>query len=398
MAIVDSARTSTLSIYHINCEVLLEGNTKPKKCLACKKHRKSLSSIACRPQKDERTNPSSHTTYTNLHTPEKIERMTRLHPENKKAKLRIVRLEKKIVSATNEDGINLSNTLHDDMIVMANENANTVFSSYSEGTFQRLFWEQQQKASSLQNCRSMKWHPLFIKWCLYLRHLSGKSYELLRNSGCIKLPSQSTLRDYTHYIKTSIGFSTEVDKDLLNVSFLSNELNKYVVLVMDEVHIKNDLVYDKHQGCLIGFTNLGETNNSLLKFESALSGDEQYQQPLATSMIVLMVRGLFFKLNYPYAQFACSSLKGDLLFDPVWEAIARLEGLGFCVLALSCDGASPNRRLWSLHSDKKNEMLYKVPNVFAKDGRHLYFISDPPHLLKTIRNSWSSNNRNLWVR
>ena len=78
--------------------------------------------------------------------------MTRLHQENKKAKVRIVRLEKKTVSATNEDGINLSNTLHDDMIVMANENAKTVLSSYSEGTFQRLFWKQQQKASSLQNC------------------------------------------------------------------------------------------------------------------------------------------------------------------------------------------------------------------------------------------------------
>lgn len=398
MAIVDSTRTGTLSIYHVNCEVLLESSIEPKKCLACKKHRKSLSSMACRPHKDEHTHPSSHTTYTNLRTPEKIERMSRLHQENKKAKLRIVRLEKKIMSATNEDGINLSNTLHSDMIVMANENAKSVFSSCSEGTFQRLFWEQQQKASTLQNSRSMKWHPLFIKWCLYLRHLSGKSYELLRSSGCIKLPSQSTLRDYTHYIKTTIGFSAEVDKDLLDVSFLSNELNKYVVIVMDEVHIKNDLVYDKQQGCLIGFTNLGDTNNSLLKFESVLSGDAQYQQPLAKSMLVLMVRGLFFKLNYPYAQFACDSLKGDLLFDPVWEAIARLEGLGFCVLALSCDGASPNRRLWSLHSDKKKELLYKVPNVFAKDGRDLYFISDPPHLLKTIRNSWSSNNRNLWVR
>ena len=52
-----------------------------------------------------------------------------------------------------------------------------------------------------------------------------------------------------------------MDEDLLNVSFLSNELNKYVVLVMDEVHIKNDLVYDKRQGYLIGFTNLGETNS-----------------------------------------------------------------------------------------------------------------------------------------
>ena len=72
--------------------------------------------------------------------------------------------------------------------------------------------------------------------------------------------------------------------------------------------------------------------------------------------------------NYLYAQFACSSLKGDLLFDPVREAIARLEGLGFCVLALSCDSASPDCRLWSLHknNDKKNEILYKIPN--DKDG------------------------------
>lgn len=134
MAIVDSTRSGTLSIYHVNCEVLLDGNIEAKKCLACKKHRKSLSSMACRPQEDEHTHPSSHTTYANLHTPERNEHMTRLHQENKKARLRIVRLQKKIMSAAKEDGINLSNTLHDDMIVMANENVKTVSSSYSEGS------------------------------------------------------------------------------------------------------------------------------------------------------------------------------------------------------------------------------------------------------------------------
>ena len=396
MAILDSMRTGTLSIYHVNCEVLLEASTDAKLCLACKKHRRSLSSMVCRSQKDDRTHPSSHTTYANLRTPEKNERLSRLHQENRKTKLRIARLEQKIKLAANTDGVNLDASLYDDIKTIATENTKEVYSSFSEGTFQRLFWEQQQKASSLKNSKSMKWHPLFIKWSLYLRHLSGKSYELLRNSGCIRLPSQSTLRDYTHYINTTIGFSSEVDKDLLDVAFLSNGLNKYIVLIMDEVHIKNDLVYDKHQGCLIGFSNLGDTNNQLLQFESALSGEEQYQQSLAQSMLVLMVRGLFFKLNYPYAQFACSSLTGDLMFDPIWEAICRLERLGFSVLALCCDGASPNRRLWTLHNDK-DEIVHKVLNVFADDGRYLYFISDPPHLLKTIRNSWSSKNRNLWV-
>jgi len=55
-------------------------------------------------------------------------------------------------------------------------------------------------------------------------------------------------------------------------------------------------------------------------------------------------------------------------------------------MAVCCDGTSSNRKLWKLHS-KKNELLYKIPNVYAADGKYLYFISDPPHLLKTIRSS-----------
>ena len=37
---------------------------------------------------------------------------------------------------------------------------------------------------------------------------------MLRNSECIRLPSQRTLRDYTHYTSTTIGFSAEVNKQL----------------------------------------------------------------------------------------------------------------------------------------------------------------------------------------
>ena len=49
---------------------------------------------------------------------------------------------------------------------------------------------------------------------------------------------------------------------------------------MDEVHIKNELVYDKHHSSLIGFVNLGDTNNQLLEFENALYNDELLLQCL----------------------------------------------------------------------------------------------------------------------
>ena len=90
-------------------------------------------------------------------------------------------------------------------------------------------------------------------------------------------------------------------------------------------------------------------------------------------MLVLMVWGLFCKLNFPYVQFASSSMSGDLLLDPVWEAVSRLGRLGFHVLGLTCDGAFSNRRLWKLHSST-NEMIHKVPNIYSNNGFHnLYF-------------------------
>ena len=87
------------------------------------------------------------------------------------------------------------------------------------------------------------------------------------------------------------------------------------------------MIYDKHEGSLIGFANLGEINNHLLKFEE-LNGESQSMPNIAGTMLVIMVRGLLTKLNFPYVQCACSNLTGDLLVDPVWEAIAQLERQG----------------------------------------------------------------------
>ena len=398
VAVLDSTRTGHVSIYHSKCDILIKPGD-CKRCESCKAYRKTLSAMLSRHsrrQNDDRTNPSSHTTFANLQPAEKDERLKRLRDENKKAKLYINRLKKKIDAATAKDGVELDIEMSNDLEAIMTTKMQQIHSAYPEGSFLRLFWDQQQTALSLKDSRSMKWHPLVIKWCLYLRHLSGKGYELLRKSGCLKLPSQRTLRDYTHYTSTTIGFSAETDRDLFDAAFLSNDLNRYLFLIMDEVHIKNDLVYDKHNGSLIGFVNLGDTNNKLLQFENAMCGKES-QEDVASTMLVFMVRGIFYKLNYPYAQFSCKDLSGDLMFDLVWEAVSRLERMGFRVLGVTCDGASPNRRLWKLHS-QKDEMIYKVPNIFAPEGsRYLYFISDPPHLLKTIRNSWSSSNRHLWV-
>ena len=140
-------------------------------------------------------------------------------------------------------------------------------------------------------------------------------------------------------------------------------------------------------------------NNHLLGFERAVTeGSVPDEDPLAKTMMVFMVRGLFSKLQFAYVQFPCTTLTGDLLFEPFWEAISRIERLGlkvfmsfFCsctgnllivlqVLAATLDGNAVNRRLIKLH-DLTSELVYKVPNCFAADERDLYFFFRPssPH-------------------
>ena len=151
-------------------------------------------------------------------------------------------------------------------------------------------------------------------------------------------------------------------------------------------------------GSLMGFTNLGDINTHLQQYEQSLQA--QSEKPLANSMLVLMVRGLFSKLEFPYVQFPCIELSGEQIYDPLWEAVCRLERCGFHVLALVCDGLAANRRLFKLHnpSASPSDVLYKVYNPYSTSGQFLYFVSDPPHLIKTVRNAWANKKRRLWVR
>lgn len=77
---------------------------------------------------------------------------------------------------------------------------------------------------------------------------------MLRDSGLIHLPTQRTLRDYTYFVKTCTGFSDEVDEMLADAAKVKTcpERDKLVILLLDEMHIREDLVFDKHSGEMIG--------------------------------------------------------------------------------------------------------------------------------------------------
>ena len=134
-----------------------------------------------------------------------------------------------------------------------------------------------------------------------------------------------------------------------------------------------------------------------------------------------MVRGLFLDLEYPYAQFPCASLSAEELFPIVWGCIERLEAFDFKAIAITADGASCNRKFFRMHKtiglntsnddteadddefdgneavnddetlSNELKVTYKTTNIYSSDQCPLFFISDVPHLIKTVRNYWSNS-------
>ena len=270
-----------------------------------------------------------------------------------------------------------------------------VMKTHPPNSFHHIFWEQHHNSIKQKDARQIRWHPAMIKWCLSLKLLSSSCYNALRSSGVIKLPSDRTLRDYTNWTKLTTGLSTSVDQQLLiEANLESSEHNCYVCLIFDECKIKEDLVYDKHTGELIGFVDITDINNHLKSIEKSYdkSTAATSVQKLATHMLMFMVRGLFSSLKFPYAQFSTNNLTGDLIFPIFWKVVERLELLGLVVV---CDGAAPNRKFFKLYGDKST---YKINNPYADSERHIYFISDVSHLIKTVRNCFLNLFLDKWPR
>nr|XP_047145626.1 uncharacterized protein LOC124818645 isoform X2 [Hydra vulgaris] len=136
----------------------------------------------------------------------------------------------------------------------------------------------------------------------------------------------------------------------------------------------------------------GDMNEELNEFDRCFSLETQKTKDLASHILCVMVGGLLKRFAYPLAYFCTAGLLSDQLFPIIWKAVRISETIGLEVVAVVSDGASMNRRFFKLHelADGSNVSLdgvvYWIYNRYDMD-RKIFFFSDPPHLLKTLRNN-----------
>lgn len=177
---------------------------------------------------------------------------------------------------------------------------------------------------------------------------------------------------------------------------------------------------------------------------------------IATHVLVFMVIGINSNIKMSIGHFPTRSSTADELFPLLWKAVAYLEitcGLKvqflkrsrlnslqmiyqislkrilkflytvshyhlnqletillMCeinwyiyiqVISSTSDKASPNQRLYRLHRTGNEDVVFFADNPFSEEKRNIYFFSDVPHLIKTIRNnvhkSRPGGTKYLWV-
>ena len=146
---------------------------------------------------------------------------------------------------------------------------------------------------------------------------------------------------------------------------------------------------------IIGFVNLGdhELNYATLKKsdENCITcfGFSCQENPLKFSLANCAIRN-------------ATSIQ---LFTLLWKVVGILvENVQLKVVGVTSDGASPNRRMYRMHlrmtrvedANKDVDVIYRTLNLIAEEERYIYFISDPPHLIKTAHNCLKNSLAGRW--
>ena len=146
---------------------------------------------------------------------------------------------KELETSINEVGVSISKTLEKDTLKIMS-------GRILEATPRMMFFLQQQ----MKLLQTEKW-PEDITSKLYTLRCSfvlnpPADYREIKDNGAMILPSERVLRDYKNYFKPKAGLNAELFHNRVSTgqSLTSSWIQRYMVLVMDEMKIQSNLVQE----------------------------------------------------------------------------------------------------------------------------------------------------------
>ncbi|KAK8756868.1 hypothetical protein V5799_000430 [Amblyomma americanum] len=200
-----------------------------------------------------------------------------------------------------------------------------------------------------------------------LHSISPHAYNFARSASMLTLPHPSTLRR----VCSKYGGDPMQEQNQAHfLSYIKERVKcmepheKTVVLMLDEIHIKP--YFDYKGGSIVG--------------SSANS------QEAATTAHVFMVQSLLSANKDVIHILPVSKMNSEILHEYCKKIILEVESMGLKVIAVVTDNNSLNRKMMSLFS-RNHEVNIVYPHP-ADKSRPLFFVIDPVHILKCVRNNW----------
>ena len=150
----------------------------------------------------QRVSHDSHVNICHLTKEETEERLRNVQKEKKSLMAKNQRLQQKI----QKDGVTLTSDENNKILSLMNETSADA-TNFPQDSFQSILWNEQLKYNSLKDKRQMRWHPLLIRFALSIKYASSAAYQQVTKLGFLALPSERTLRDYTHWCPTTVESS-----------------------------------------------------------------------------------------------------------------------------------------------------------------------------------------------
>lgn len=249
--------------------------------------------------------------------------------------------------------------------LMSFEEENVVLEHFGSNKeiIQRLFKKTNNKTASKEFPHSVK------SFAITLHFFSPKAYNYLRSKFYNSLPHPKTLSRWYTAISAKPGFSQETI-DFLKLKVKNTKPKKIICsVVFDEMAIRQHLEYD------------GTNYYGHVDFGNCLDGESV---ELAKEVLVFLIVCINESWKVPLGYFFTSGLNSNQKASLLQQALNLACDIGLVIANVTFDGCPANIGMMTHFNCYLNASDIRSDFIFNK--RKIYFLPDPVHMLKLVRN------------
>ena len=227
--------------------------------------------------------------------------------------------------------------------------------------------------SQFKNCkrklRGSRWSRSEIDLALGIYYHSPRCYKHLRRNVNMYLPSVAVLKRHISNCLHAPGICPKLMAIAKKKFAGANPHERRCLLTLDSMSLKQTLSYSLANDRVVGFV-------------SQIVCDDNKPQ-IADNILVLMLRGIFSNWKHVIGHYLIRHSVGhECVQRIIFEALSSCTSANMNVMAVVCDQESTQ---WQAVKSmcQPGHTFFNNPET----GSAVYFVVDPPHLLKNTRNA-----------